>query len=91
MNKKQKADELELLSPPGATILETLDAKGMTITDLAEAIGWSRRDVNNLISGRDVITEPLAQRLQEILGIDAQFWLYRERNYRDKLAILNNQ
>lgn len=48
MNKRQK-DELELLSPPGATILETLEEREMTLADLAAAMDMPRSYINDLI------------------------------------------
>ena len=45
-------------------------------TELAEAIGVSRRRVNELIRGRRAITPDTALRLAMYFGNDATFWMH---------------
>jgi antitoxin HigA-1 len=48
----------------------------ITQTDLAAALGVSRRRVNELINGRRAITPDTAVRLGAYFGNDAAFWMY---------------
>ena len=48
----------------------------ITQTDLAEALGVSRRRVNELINGRRAITPDTAVRLALFFGNDASFWMH---------------
>jgi HTH-type transcriptional regulator/antitoxin HigA len=82
-------DERELLSKPGDTILETLEHIKMSQAELAERMGKTPSKVNDIISGKEPITNNTALQLEKVLGIDAQFWLNREMQYREKLARLN--
>jgi len=45
-------------------------------TDLATALGVSRRRVNELINGRRAITPDTAVRLAAYFGNDAAFWMH---------------
>jgi len=48
----------------------------ITQTDLAQALGVSRRRVNELINGRRAITPDTAVRLAMFFGNDAAFWMH---------------
>jgi len=76
----------ELLTKPGDTIIETLEFLSMSQVELAERMGKTPAKVNDLISGKAPITVNTAMQLEKVLGIDMQFWLNREMQYREKLA-----
>ena len=62
----------------------------MTLADLAAAMDVPRWEVNDLVSGKLSITEDIALKLEQVLRIDAIFWITRERLYRQKMwSILN--
>jgi len=48
----------------------------ITQTDLAQALGVSRRRVNELINGRRAITPDTALRLAMFFGNEAAFWMH---------------
>jgi addiction module HigA family antidote len=48
----------------------------ITQTDLAEALGVSRRRVNELVNGRRAITPDTAVRLGMYFGNEAAFWMH---------------
>lgn len=83
--------ERELLSPPGDTIKETIDYLNMSQTELAERLSKTAPKVNDLITGKEPITYNTALQLEKVLGIDAEFWMNREMNYRTKLARLEQE
>jgi addiction module HigA family antidote len=62
---------------PGA-FLESRFLKPLHIsqTELAEALGVSRRRVNELVNGRRAITPDTAVRLAMYFGNDASFWMH---------------
>lgn len=78
--------ERELLSPPGDDIFEAIEHIKLSRADLAARLCKTVSQVNDLIIGKKEITLEDALKLEEILGIEAQFWLKREMNYRKKLA-----
>jgi len=76
----------ELLSPPGDTIQETIDAIGMNQYELAERLGKNIKNVNRIIKGKETITTATAIALEKVLGISADFWIERDRQYQKELA-----
>ena len=49
---------------------------GISQTELAQALGVSRRRVNELINGRRAITPDTAVRLAMFFGNEAAFWMH---------------
>ena len=64
--------------PHPGEFLETrfLKPLGITQTELAAALGVSRRRVNELVNGRRAITPDTAVRLAMYFGNDAAFWMH---------------
>jgi len=85
------SDERELLSKPGDTILETIEHLKMSQVELAERMGKTSSKINDLISGKEPITNNTALLLETVLGISAEFWLVRETNFREKLSRIEQQ
>jgi addiction module HigA family antidote len=74
-----------LLSPPGDTILETLEHKGISLEAFAVAMGITIKAANDLVEGNTPITQKIAIQLEKVLAVPASFWMERERNYREEL------
>ena len=61
---------------PGEMLLEEfLKPLGMSQATLAEKIGVSYPRVNELIHGKRGVTPDTALRLEQLFGMEAQFWL----------------
>src|SRR6266849_5235670 len=73
-------------SPPGETLLEVLESRGMSQTQLADRTGRPTKTINEIIKGKAAITPETALQLELVLGVPASFWNNRERNYRESLA-----
>ena len=76
----------DTVSPPGATLQETISAYTMTQTELADRIGLTKKTINGIVSGKEPITPTTALHLEHVLGIPARFWINREQRYREFLA-----
>lgn len=72
--------------PPGETLLETIEQIGMSQAELAERTGRPKKTINEIINGKTAITSETARQLERVLGIPSSFWNNLERNYREKLA-----
>lgn len=81
----------ETVSPPGETLLETLEMPGMTQADLASRTGRTAKLINEIIKGKAPITPDTALQLERVLGVPAGFWNNRERQYREALARLEER
>jgi HTH-type transcriptional regulator/antitoxin HigA len=77
----------DVVTPPGETLQEVLDARGMTKAELAERIGKTPKFVIDIVKHGATITPTTAIELDKALGIPASFWNNRERRYRENLAM----
>jgi HTH-type transcriptional regulator / antitoxin HigA len=75
-----------LLSPPGDTIQESIDALGLTQAELAQRMGRPKEKINELIKGKAPLTMDTAIMLERVLGIPVSFWTKRESAYRETIA-----
>lgn len=75
-----------IATPPGATIKEQLDDRGMSQKEFASRMGMSEKHISHLINGEVQLTPDVAYRLELVLGLPANFWSNLEAIYREKLA-----
>lgn len=68
--------------PPGEYLQDELDARQLPLLEFALAIGREPGYVQRLIDGKAQLTADIALRLEEALGLDAQYWLNLESAYR---------
>ena len=76
----------DLPIPPGEILEEEIEARGMTQKELAARLSRPAQVINEIIRGKKAITAETAIGLGKVLGIDAQFWMNLESNYRITLA-----
>lgn len=76
----------DVVSPPGETLLDILDERGMSQAELAERTGHAKKTINEIIKGKAALTPETAIQLERVLGIPASFWNTRESNYQEYLA-----
>ena len=77
---------LPYATPPGDTLRETLKAKGISQTLLAETMRRPIKTINEIIHAKARITEHTALELEHALNIPAHVWMALETNYRIALA-----
>ena len=77
--------------PPGATIKEQIQDRGMTQKELAERLGVSEKHMSKLINGEVQLTMDIAYRLEMVLGIPASFWCNLEARYREVLQKIKEE
>lgn len=75
-----------IATPPGATIKEQLDERGMKQIEFANRMGMSEKHISKLINGEVHLTADMAERLELVMGIPASFWNNLEAIYQEKLA-----
>lgn len=71
--------------PPGATIEEQLNDRGMTLKEFAASMEISQEEAKGLIAGAAPLTEELSLKLQAVFGVPASFWNNLEKIYRGKI------
>ncbi len=75
--------------PPGATIHEQLDHRGMSQKEFAVRMDLSEKHISHLINGKVELTKDVALRLESVLGLSASFWNNLEVLYREQEARVN--
>lgn len=88
MLKKSKSF---IATPPGATIKEQLETRGMSQKEFAFRMGFSEKHVSHLINGDVQLTQETAYRLEMVLGLPARFWNNLEAIYREKLTKVESE
>lgn len=71
---------------PGEYLQEWIDDEGFSQQHVADLLGCSRKQVNELVNGRAPVTADTAMRLQRVVGIPAESWMRYEAAYRADLA-----
>lgn len=76
------------VSPPGATIQRLMVKAGYDYKELANEIDIPDNVLFKIISGDEVITQDIALQLSSFFGSTPNFWLNREKKYRDEVVRL---
>lgn len=80
-----------IATPPGATIKEQIEDRGMSQRELSIRMDYSEKFISQLINGHVELTPNTALRLESVLGIPASFWLNLESTYREKLQKIEDE
>lgn len=77
---------------PGEYLEEWIEEQGLSQQRVAELLGSSRKQVNEIVNGRAPITSDTAMRLERVVGIPAGTWLKYEALYRaDRARIADEE
>lgn len=76
---------------PGEYLEEWIEEQGLSQQRVADLLGCSRKQVNEIVNGRAPITNDTAIRLERVVGIPADSWLRYEAAYRADLARISDQ
>jgi Zn-dependent peptidase ImmA (M78 family) len=71
---------------PGATLKESIDAKGISQTQLAQRTGLAEKTISQIVNGIAPISYDTAGKLELVTGVPAKFWNRRELSYREALS-----
>jgi addiction module HigA family antidote len=76
----------DYVSPPGATLRDLLDERGLSQAELATRMGRPKKTISEIVNGKAAVTTETALQLELVLGVPARFWNTREQHYRECLA-----
>ncbi len=74
------------VSPPGHTIADLIEERGIKQVELAARMGVTPKFVNELIAGKVTISPTTALALERTLALPADFWLTRDARYQEHQA-----
>ena len=76
---------------PGEYLGEWIDEQDLSQQRVAELMGCSRKQVNEIVNGRAPVTSDTAVRLERLTGIPTDSWLRYEAAYRADVARIADQ
>jgi HTH-type transcriptional regulator / antitoxin HigA len=76
-------------TPPGATVLDLLQERGLPVGHLARETLRDSQEVSRFLHGLVALTDDWAEQLARVLGSTPAFWLRREQLYRSDLERLS--
>lgn len=77
-------------SPPGETVRQLAQRKGLTQAAVASALGVAENVLARMLDGDLPITDVRAERLAASVGATPRFWLAREAQYRHALQAIHD-
>jgi HTH-type transcriptional regulator/antitoxin HigA len=83
--------ETDWALPPGETLLELLEERGMSQRELARRTGLSPKHVNKLLHGLVPLSADVAVRLERVTGTPARLWNSLEAGYRSDLERIRSK
>ena len=78
--------ETDAIIPPGESLAEELEVRGISPKVFAKDIGLSTKTFSGLLMGEKPLTAEIALEIERTLGISAITWLNLEAMYRLALA-----
>ena len=74
-----------MIIPPSETIKDEIEFLNMSQQEFADKLGLDITIVNEILNGNTPITNEIAIKLENVLGIPTSTWINLEENYRNKL------
>jgi HTH-type transcriptional regulator/antitoxin HigA len=76
---------------PGKLILDEINARNLTQGYVAKEMGIAANVLNEIIKGKRNITPAIALKLENVLSIDAEYWMKLQIRFEiDSLRIMHN-
>ncbi len=75
-----------IASPPGKTIRDIIEDRGMNQKEFAARMDLSEKHVSKLIAGEVLLTTDVILRMISVIGEDVQFWSNLEAIYRAEMV-----
>ena len=76
---------------PGEFLVDVLDEFSMSQGELANRIGLSKKAVNEIIKGKNPVTERTARRLHKVFPFSKEYWVNLQKEYESDKARLEEQ
>jgi HTH-type transcriptional regulator/antitoxin HigA len=74
--------------PPGESLAEILEDRGMSQAELARRTGISAKHINLILKGTAPISPDSALKLERVVGVPARVWNALEANYQGHISRL---
>jgi HTH-type transcriptional regulator/antitoxin HigA len=75
-----------VVSPPGETLLDILEERGMSQAELSRRMGRPKKTINEIIQGKAAITHDTSLQLEKVLSVPSHFWINRQQHFDQYIA-----
>ena len=72
-------------TPPGSSILDIIEERDLNEKKIAEYLSLNSKEFKSLINGILLIDNKLAKLLADCFGPNINFWIRREKQYREDI------
>lgn len=86
-----KKSKTYIATPPGFTVKEQLEIRGMSQKEFARRMNMSEKHISKFLNGEVLLTSDMAFRLEMVLGLPSSFWEKLESIYRNKLLLVKQE
>lgn len=73
--------------PPGQAVFEEMVLSDISEAEMALRLGMEESAFQKLLSGEQELDQKLSEKLAEVLGKTSAYWMYKEEEYRRRLAL----
>lgn len=86
-----KPDQIysKIATHPGEVLKDEIEARELSKSETARKLGMQPGNLSELFKGKRNITAALALKLEDLLGISAEFWLNLQNRY--EITTLRNE
>ncbi len=85
ISEKKTDKSCSLLIHPGETISDIIAERGISMKNLAATASVSEKLLQDVVDGKEAISNDIAMGLEKALGIPSSFWLNLQANYDSNL------
>jgi len=71
---------------PGEFLEDTLEEHAMSQVDLAEHIGISKKIINDIVRGRNPVSNATALKLSKVFNLPTEYWMQLQQSYDAGIA-----
>ena len=89
--ERRRLTRLDVRTPPGEHLADTLRELGMSQSELARRMGRPQPAINEIVRGAKSITAETALQIEDVTGVPAEVWLNLETAYRLTMARLERR
>jgi HTH-type transcriptional regulator/antitoxin HigA len=90
-NRKGNELHADVLLHPGEVIAEELEARNIKKTDFASKLGIQPANLSEMLKGKRNLSALTAFKLEQLLGISAEFWLRLQMDYDLQIVRRNHK
>ena len=87
MKESERSTTREMIIHPGETLEEVMEDRNISVEELAKSTGFTPTYIKAVLNSKENFSNDFTRKLENILNIDADFWMKLNELYNDELKI----